>query len=178
LKSFAFVGVLALLMFGAGAVPSSAAPVYYTLIGETNAVFSEDPWNLGPVHEESFQFIAPDFITSYLDFTKADAEFCVSCSPFGTAVQFFPDAAFGFGRDQINFTDAIGVIFGFFFEPGSFGTVGVYSAKNIPEDAIGNVGRLIVSLEKPELPVPEPSVVVMMVAGVAAACRGRLRRRV
>ena len=50
---------------------------------------------------------------------------------------------------EVSFADSIGVIFGFFFEPGSFGAVGVYSAKNIPDDAVGNVGRLIVSLEKP-----------------------------
>lgn len=177
MKSVASVGVFALLLFGAAAAPSSAAPIYYTLIGETNPVFSEDPWNLGPVHEESFQFVAPDFITSYVGIGAAGTEFCISCSPFGTAIEFFPDAAFGFGRDQISFADSIGVIFGFFFEPGSFGAVGVYSAKNIPDDAVGNVGRLIVSLEKPDLSVPEPSVVVMMVAGVAAVYRRRVSGR-
>ena len=171
-----FVRLLAATAFVAGitAVPASAAPVYYTLIGSTNPVFSEDPWNLGPVHEESFQFVAPDFITAYTGVTEADTEFCVSCSPFGNTVEFFPDGAFGFGRDQISFTDASGVIFGFFFEPGSFGAIGVYKAKNIPDDAIGNLGTLTVSYEPP--PVPEPSLSLLLLAGAGAVYRRRRAR--
>jgi hypothetical protein len=177
MKSVARVLALAALLLSAVSMPAAAAPIYYTLIGSTNPVFSAPPYNLGPVHEESFQLVAPDFISSYFSVTSSGTNMCVACAPAGTAIEFFPNAAFGFGRDQISFTDANGFIYGFFFDAGSFGAAGTYTAKDIPAGlAIGNIGTLTVSLTPPRVPgppLPEPSSAVLIVAGVAA---WRLRR--
>jgi hypothetical protein len=140
--------------------------VLYTLTGSINPLLEF----AGPIHEQSFRFTSDDFITSYLALSAADLDSCVNCSTSGTTIEFWPAGLISTEREQISFWDGPnGVVYGFFFEPGVFSQLGVHTAADIPFGAIGNLGTLTVRR------VPEPSSVLMMLAGVLALRRFRGR---
>jgi len=152
-----WIGVLALSAVAFMGTSSARADVIYTLTGSTNPAF-------GPVHSEDFQFTSPDFITSSVSLTASDLNSCVACAPSGTAVQFFPYGSVPVvvAVDYISFTDANGVVYGFFFDAGDFSTPGTYTASSFLPYIVSNSGTLTVEQ------TPEPSTLLLLGIGMLA----------
>jgi hypothetical protein len=119
--------------------PNLRPSVVYTLTGSVNPA-------LGPVHAESFQFTTSSFITSTINLDASQLDSCVACAPSGTAVQFFPNGTTNVvvPVDYVNITDANGVVYGFFFPPGTFSASGTYTASDYPPYIVSNIGILTV----------------------------------
>src|SRR5580700_10544968 len=117
------------------AAPARADGVVYTLTGSTNST-------LGPVHAEGFQFTAPDFITSYTGLSESELGSCTACALAGTAIEFYPSGSIDtiVPVDLIRFTDANGVVYGFFFAPGDFSASGTYTTSDYPPYIVSIVG--------------------------------------
>jgi hypothetical protein len=138
-----------------GARVARADSIVYTLTGSTNPAF-------GPVHAEGFQFTAPNFVTSALSLSASQLDSCVACSLSGTALQFFPNGSVStiIPVDYFAFTDASGIVYGFFFAPGAFSAPGTYTASSDLPFIISNICTLTVQA------TPEPSSLLLLLAGV------------
>jgi hypothetical protein len=137
---------------------SRADGVIYTLTGSTNPAF-------GSVPTESFQYMAPGFVTSETDLTASELDFCVACYPSGTAVQFYPNGAVPtvIPIDFIRFTDANGIIYGFFFAPDTFSEPGTYTSFDYLPYIVLNIGTLTVQT------TPEPSSLLLLALALLSA---------
>lgn len=145
---------------------SARADVIYTLTGSTNPAF-------GPVHSEDFQFTSTDFITSSVSLAASDLNSCVACAPSGTAVQFFPYGTVPVvaAVNYISFTDANGVVYGFFFDAGDFSTPGTYTASSFLPYIVSNSGTLTVEQ------TPEPSTLLLLGIGMLGVIGPQERRQ-
>lgn len=141
-------------MVGAGV--AKADSVVYTLTGSTNPAF-------GPVHTESFQFTAPGFIASYTDLFASQLPSCVACASSGIAVEFYPNGTLPIviPVDLIRFTDANGIVYGFFFAPGAFSAPGTYITSDHLPYIESNIGTL-------DVQVAEPSSLLLLVCSTLA----------
>jgi len=156
-----------LMLLSAGV--SRADDIVYTLTGSVNPA-------LGPVHEESFQFTSPGFITSSTSLSVSQLDSCVACDPFGTAVEFFPNGAVAtiIPVDYIAFTDADGVVYGFFFAPGTFSAPGTYSTFEDSPYILSNIGTLTIE----EVAAAEPSSVLLLALGLLSLVAAAVARRI
>lgn len=143
----------------AAAGVTKADSVIYTLTGSTNPVF-------GPVHDESFQFTAPGFITSYVALSAPELNSCLACAAIGTAVEFYPNGTKPtiIPSDLIRFTDADNMVYGFFFAPGDFSVPGTYTTFQDAPYITSNIGTLTVQLVSGV--TPEPSSLLLLGAGL------------
>jgi len=147
------------------AAPARADGVVYTLTGSTNST-------LGPVHAEGFQFTAPDFITSYTGLSESELGSCTACALAGTAIEFYPSGSIDtiVPVDLIRFTDANGVVYGFFFAPDDFSATGTYTTSDYPPYIVSNVGILTVQNTS------EPPGFLLLAAGLLALVGMRKRK--
>jgi hypothetical protein len=145
----------------------------YMFTGTTNPVG-------GPVHTEAFQFTTPNHVTSYRALTAIQLDSCTACIPSGTAVEFYPNGTLStiVPADFIRFTDATGVVFGYYFPPGSFTTPGTYHAFNYPPYITNDIATIIVQTIPPQpSPVPLPSSIVLALTGFVAISLYQINRR-
>ncbi|MGJ5814860.1 PEP-CTERM sorting domain-containing protein [Paludibaculum fermentans] len=135
---------------------TSAAPIVYTLTGTTNPVF-------GSTHSESFRFTASGFVNSWTTLSAGDLDACVACISSGPAIDFVPNGALDvvIPVDLIRFTDANGIVYGFFFVPEAFSNPGTYTAFGYFPYITSNLGVLTVE------ETPEPSTLLLMMMGLS-----------
>lgn len=100
----------------------------------------------GPQHTETFQFTAPNFITSSVSLSASRLDSCVNCIQSGTAVQFFPNGTLPLvvPADSVHFTDADGIVYGWVFAPGTFSAAGTYTAFDYPPYIVSDVATMTV----------------------------------
>jgi hypothetical protein len=100
----------------------------------------------GPQHTETFQFTAPNFITSRINLSASQLDSCANCIQSGTSVQFFPKGTLPLvvPADSVHFTDADGMIYGWYFAPGAFSAEGTYTALNSPPYIVSDVATMTV----------------------------------
>ena len=127
----------------------------YTLVGTSNPAY-------GPAHPEDFQFTSPGLITSAVNLTGSQLNYCDACYPTGAVVQFFPTGTVNtiVPVDYIRFTDANGIVFGFFFDPGDFAKTGTYTTSDFLPYITSNVGTLTVQA------TPEPGIALLLAVGL------------
>ncbi|HEV2297402.1 MAG TPA: hypothetical protein VGR72_02665 [Candidatus Acidoferrales bacterium] len=113
--------------------------VVYTVAGLTFPI-------AGQQHADSFQFTAPNFITSRISLSTSQLDSCMNCTQSGTSVQFFPKGSVPFivAADSVRFTDADGKIYGWVFAPGAFSAAGTYTAINDPPYIVSDVATMTV----------------------------------
>lgn len=148
---------------------ASADSVVYTFTGTTLP-------GAGPQHTESFQFTAPGFITSATDLSASELNSCTACALSGTTVQFFPNgtASLIVPADFIRFTDADGIVYGYFFAPGDFSAPGSYTGFNDPPVIVSDIGTLTVQ-EVPEISPHNAMTPLAFLFGSVLIIRGRKR---
>ena len=118
---------------------SDVKSVVYTVTGLTFP-------GAGPQHTETFQFTAPNFITSSISLSASGLDSCANCIQSGTAVQFFPKGTLPLivPADSVHFTDADGIIYGWIFAPGAFSAAGTYKAFDYPPYIVSDVATMTV----------------------------------
>ena len=146
---------------------AEADTVIYTLTGTTNPAF-------GPVHAESFQFTTSSFVTSYTSLSVSQLDSCVACSDSGTTVEFYPNGTLDtvVPVDEIRFSDANGIVYGFFFAPGDLSEPGTYTASDFPPNITSNTGTLTVQ-GVPEIDPMNAMAPFALLAGAVFIIRGR-----
>jgi len=162
------------VMLAPGVLLANAAQVVYTLTGTTNPAF-------GPVHAEAFQFSATGFVASYVSLSAVQLDSCTACTQPGTTVEFYPNGTVQtiIPADYIRFTDANGIVYGFYFPPGSFSTAGTYHTFDDPPYITSNIGTLTVQvMQTPPNPVPLPPSVLLALTGSVAIGIYFMSRRV
>jgi hypothetical protein len=97
---------------------------------------------------------------------------CTACALAGTAIEFYPSGSIDtiVPVDLIRFTDANGVVYGFFFAPGDFSATGTYTTSDYPPYIVSNVGILTVQNTS------EPPGFLLLAAGLLALVGMRKRK--
>jgi hypothetical protein len=118
---------------------SNQKSIVYTVTGLTFP-------GAGPQHTETFQFTAPNFISSASNLPASRLDSCMNCIQRGTAVQFFPNGTLNIivPADSVHFTDADGIVYGWVFSPGAFSAIGTYTAFNYPPYIVSEVATMTV----------------------------------